>query len=130
MVTLTVNDEGFGVLDDNALKAFTHGQCHSLALAINKLTGWPIKGASYNKEADPADSPAHVLIYSPKLRAYVDIRGVRKTVGKKNYSEGLKIVNRNIAPEGVSRLRGYLQPNLEAAMPFAKSLLKQIGVEV
>lgn len=31
-----------GVLDDDARRTFTKGQCHAMAIALNLRTGWPI----------------------------------------------------------------------------------------
>lgn len=31
-----------GVLDGHALRAFTHGACGALAIALHDATGWPI----------------------------------------------------------------------------------------
>lgn len=35
-----------GIVDDEALRAFTTGQCHAFALAMHEATGWPIIAAA------------------------------------------------------------------------------------
>ena len=117
---LTIDDDGFGVLDSEAKRAFSKGQCHALAIAINKLTGWKIKGVGFSY--DTPDSPTHCCNYSPELKAYVDIDGLSKKapVGR--------VLNSNISPrEAMGSLRGYLDPDVETAMPFARSVLRKIN---
>jgi hypothetical protein len=125
---LTVDDDGYGVIDDVAVEAFRRGQCHALAIALHKLTGWTIKGLGRRDEQDAPDSPAHCVVYCPALRTYVDIGG-KVSRGYYNKNRGWKVLNRNVAPRQVRKFRLYLKPNVEAAIPFAKSILRDLGVE-
>ncbi len=119
--TLTVDNEGFGVIDEAATYVFSRGQCHALALAVHQLTGWPIKGVG--DYSDSPLSPGHCINYSPTHKVYMDIRGIRP----KPHST-YKVVNRRIHPKHIGNMAGYLEPNIEAAIPFAKTLLRQLKV--
>jgi hypothetical protein len=125
VVDLTIDDNGFGVLNDGALDAFTHGQCHALALVIHQLTGWIIKGASWDKGND--DSPNHCVAYWRERRAYVDIAGAQKRV--KIGRDKLHISHRRLSAIQVQRLRNYVKADLDAALPFAKTILRNLNVE-
>lgn len=57
-----------GSLDETAKYVFTHGQCHSLALALHEATGWDIVGVGYG------GTPDHVGVLSPRGRV-LDITG-------------------------------------------------------
>jgi hypothetical protein len=121
--TLTIDDKGFGVIDANAKKVFTQGQCHALAIALNQLAGWPIKGVGYPYE-EP-ESPSHCLNYSPKLKGYVDIEGLHKRVPQ--YGRNWRVLNRNISQDTAKKyLAGYMKPNVRAAIPFAKTILRDL----
>jgi hypothetical protein len=58
-----------GVIDDDAVRAFTQGQCHALALALHERTGWPIRQLE-NDEGEPF----HLYVETPDGRA-LDITG-------------------------------------------------------
>jgi hypothetical protein len=127
-VTLTIDDEGLGVIDSEAKRAFTRGQCHALAVAINKLTGWTIKGVGRDFCGDYSLSPCHCVVYASELKAYVDINGASKRVPRLNYHDTFRIVNRNISAKTIraEKLEGYIKPNVRAAMPFAKALVQMV----
>ena len=122
--TLTIDDSGIGIIDEAALRAFRRGQCHALALAIHELTGWPIKGIG-SPYADSADSPAHCVVWSPKLRRYIDIGGI---VDRSEYRHW-RVINRNVSKRRLNNFRYYLKPNVRASRPFAKAVLRQLGIE-
>jgi hypothetical protein len=123
--TLKVDDDGYGVLDKAASMAFRRGQCHALALAIHELTGWPIKGLG---DYDRPNSPAHCVVWCPKLRGYVDVRGrvSRKYFYRRN---GWKVINRRVRPVEIESFEDYLKPNMEAARAFAKTVLRNLKIE-
>lgn len=125
---LTIDDDGYGVIDGAAVEAFRSGQCHALAIALHKLTGWTIKGLGRRDEQDAPDSPAHCVVYYPALRSYVDIGG-KVSRGYYNKSRGWKVLNRDVGPQQARKFRLYLKPNVEAAIPFAKSILRDMGIE-
>lgn len=124
--TLTIDDQGFGVIDENAQRAFMKGQCHALAIALHRLVGGTIKGVG--DSWDPEDSPSHCVVYFPKLRRYVDINGASKRAPKLN-NQKTTICNRNI-DEGTAKngLDGYLKPNISAALPFARTIIRDLGL--
>lgn len=124
--TLIIDDQGLGVLDGDAHRVFESGQCHALALAIHELTGWPIKGLGHLDLGDYPDSPAHCVVWCPKLKAYVDIHG---KVGRGYYRKerGWVVINHSIPPEQVNNLREYLKPNMRVARPYAKAVLRDLG---
>ena len=122
-IALTI-EEGKGVIDYNARRAFHSGQCHALALAINKLTGWPIKGVG-DDDSDTADSPAHCLVYVPALRRYLDIDGLSTKPPR-----GWRVLNRRVTERAVNKFRYYLEPNVRAAKPFAKVLVQQVTEQI
>jgi hypothetical protein len=66
-----------GVLDEGARVTFTNGHCHSLALAIHRLTGWAICGADYATDDFEGYEhvPNHVFIQRPDGE-YLDVTGV------------------------------------------------------
>lgn len=53
-----------GVLDDEAQLVLTNGHCVAFALAINKLTGWPIY------EFNRSDGTYHVAVLPPPYADY------------------------------------------------------------
>lgn len=121
---LTIGDDGLGVIDYNATKVFTNGHCHSLALAIHKLTRWPIKGIGLEEEDDYPDSPGHCINYIPEQRKYIDIKGIRKTP-----HDRYKVLNSRVTVSAVANFRNYLESDIELAMPFAKALLKRNSIK-
>lgn len=48
-----------GLLDATAEYAFTHGQCHAMAVALNKLTGFEIVGLGGEISSN---GPAHFMV--------------------------------------------------------------------
>jgi hypothetical protein len=115
---LTV-DGGKGVIDDAARDAFTHGQCHSLAIALHDLTDWPIIGIG----GDP-DSPNHFVVYSPKIDDFIDIGG--PGAFSRDYGEHLSMLKEFTRDEAIHP-EYYLKANLKAAKPFAKTIYEQIS---
>jgi hypothetical protein len=125
--TLTIDDDGFGVINEEARLAFYRGQCHALALALNSLTGWQIKGVSRAWRSTD-DAPDHCVVWCLKLRAYVDIKGAHNRAPKLNDSCKSRVVNRRLSARKVPTLDGYLKPNVKAAMPFARTILRDLGL--
>ncbi len=71
-VELKWDNNGRGIIDDDAITAFEWGHCHSFAYEMNDLTGWPIIGIGEGF-FDP--SPAHFVVYNPLIDDFVDIQG-------------------------------------------------------
>lgn len=104
-----------GKIDNQAKIVFSNGQCHSLALAVNKLTGWPIFGIS-----DDEGDFIHIITSSPK--GYLDIGGLNAV---ERYGKRWHIAEvQELAISQVSKLHGYLRPQPTKAMSFAKTLLQ------
>jgi len=123
-IEVTIDDEGYGVLDYNARRAFCSGHCHSLAIALHQLAGLTIKGVGREDEGDGPDSPAHCVVWSPKLRKYVDITGAAKRP-----PNHWKVLNRNLSEDRARKyLKGYLRPNVQAALPFARTIIRDLGL--
>lgn len=132
--TIEIDADG-KVLNADALMAFTHGQCHSFALAVHKLTGWTLAAIAfddsyfgrediYSGERDA--EPAHILCLTPEGRLF-DIHGLDAA---DNLSRAEK--EYRVQPTDEVRIRSletYLIPNLEAALPFARTLLEAHGYE-
>jgi hypothetical protein len=122
-VAVTVDDDGFGVLDESAKRAFQSGHCHSLALAIHQITHWQIKGVGLESWGDTPDSPSHCVVWSPELKRYVDVTGANRRPDNK-----WRVLNKRISPVKAKFLGGYLNPNVKLAMPFARSVLRDLGL--
>lgn len=113
-----------GIVDRDAVTAFTQGQCHAFAWELHKLTQWPIVAAcdpSYDEDPNKFDvdsSPTHVLCQSPS-HGLVDIHGAEQRIPY--IYTVLPLDN----PENVFKYQGYHQPPaLEAAEPFAHTVLE------
>jgi len=111
-----------GVIDRQAIKAFTQGQCHALALAIHYETSWPIYGI-WSKYEGVYGSPSHCLVYCPKLEEFLDIQGAgcKDRLASMNW-ESAKM----FTPAEVKEFEEYLEPNIEAAKPFVKAVLSTL----
>jgi len=113
-----------GVIDVNAERVFKHGQCHSMALALHRETGWPM--VSFKDETDLHDSPGHCAVYCPQLDEYVDVEGVGAFT---RYAERCKMFARTakvVPVESVDKLKDYLPVRAEDARSFAQAVVKQV----
>lgn len=118
--TVVINDAG--IVDDNAIRAFTYGQCHALALAIRKLSGLPLVGIWRDYDRDK-DEPAHIAVLLPNGEL-LDIQGL---------DVESRWPVRKIKRVSESKVKGYeyyVEPNLKAAEPFAKTLIKKYSKEI
>jgi hypothetical protein len=125
--TLQVDDEEFGIIDRECVKAFTLGQCHAFAVAIHRLTGWTIKGI---KPYPDSRYLGHCVNYSPELKGYVDIRGLVKKVDRFNWGRQAYVAVSRLSESTIVNqgLDGYMEPDVENAMPFARTLLNKLGI--
>lgn len=114
-VPLEIDANGNGVIDANAEYAFSQGQCHALALAIQKQTGWKAYIAGQDWDAE-----MHVAVKTPDGR-YLDIRGLHE--GPSASWQATEI--RELRPDEDWKAIGYLPPNVKAAEPFARTLLAE-----
>jgi hypothetical protein len=113
-----------GTINKNAVRAYKNGQCHSLALAIHFLTGWPIYGIA-DESNSPAD-PGHVVVKNPKNGGFVDIEGYG-ALGRWRKKWGPVTIH-YLTTKQVETLDTYLKPQLKKALPFARKILTKIGI--
>lgn len=106
-----------GRVDDTAKDAFLRGQCHSFALAMHGLTGWPIFGVGYGAGHK---SPSHFLIYCPDTDDYLDIDGPEADVRYAYlFRQEVSVFN----AEETRNPPSYLPCFPEKALPFVRTVL-------
>lgn len=69
---LQLNEDGR--IGDNERKVFTSGQCHALALAVAKRTGWPFIAVDYEAQS----GAAHCGVRLPGTTKILDIKGLHE----------------------------------------------------
>ncbi len=119
-----------GVLDERAFAAFTEGQCHALALALNEQTGWTIVGVE-DEELDIM----HFCVRMPDGRLF-DVAGAFEPEEylRLEHVDGFcpdleYLVDQ--APEWVARLGedpDWRIPDVETARSFVAPLLERSDV--
>jgi hypothetical protein len=116
-----INTEG--IIDCDAEYAFTRGQCHALALALHRLTGWQLYGLYKPNERG---TPSHTVVRSPDGE-YIDINGNNALKDWREYYPAVK-------PKAVTEAQvlefendDYVKPDIKAAMPYAKALASKYG---
>jgi hypothetical protein len=117
------------LIDDNAVWAFTRGQCHAFALAVHKLTGFEVKGLWRESDVEglsvvDEQSPGHVVAKAPDGRL-LDITG-HPLKYMKTISFHVGAIT-TLDPKEVPHMIYYFKPNVTAAIPFARTLLEQEG---
>ncbi len=118
---ITIDAEG-KVVDENAIRAFTNGQCHAFALAVHMLTGWEMKGLS--RHGEDKNSPNHCVVVAPDGRL-LDIHGKKAAVNAQIMGwENQTPLTKTAIKRG---LRYYVKPDVKAALPFARTVLEQEG---
>ena len=110
-----------GVITDQAKHAFTHGHCHSLALALNKITGWPLIGL-FHPVDDEDGIPSHVGVQSPQ--GFLDIYGHSKIYWQKRHYHEEPLTIEEVM-EWTRRARCYLEPKIDTALPFAVEVIRR-----
>jgi hypothetical protein len=103
------------IIDDRAIRVFSSGHCHSLAVALHELTSWPLWGWKKVSRI----SPSHVLVMTPKKRL-LDIKGLRPVPKPTNSAELVPLTLSNI-----QRFPDYKPLNIENAKPFAHMILEK-----
>ena len=106
-----------GKLDRKAKVVFTRGHCHSLALAVHKLTGWQIYGL-----ADDEGDYIHIMVKTPK--GYLDVMGLEADRRWMNLWK-VEFTIKSIDPSMISHLDGFMRPQTKKANTFAVSLIKK-----
>jgi hypothetical protein len=124
-----INTEGR--IDNAAEYAFTRGQCHSLALALHRMTGWELYGlySEYDwtrKQAGRESTPSHVVVRSPEGK-YIDITGDDALEGWHQWWP-------DATPHSVTEAEvlgfsdiDYIKPDITAATPYALTLWVKYG---
>lgn len=113
-----------GNIDHNAIKAFTRGQCHALALALHKLSDLPLAGVYPRGGYYSGSTPVHVLVQLPN-GSYLDIQGPGAENRWEDWGDGdnqIKPVSKR-SVQGFHRI-DYVKHNVKAALPFAKRLIE------
>ena len=106
--------------DRRTKHTFSAGQCHSLAFALNKLTGWPLVLLSQDED-DPRQWE-HCVVQAPDGR-FVDIDGAWE-LGESSWDD-LSPIEIGTCPKDVLYyIRGSMdEVNVPKALPFAKAVL-------
>lgn len=116
-----------GVIDERAVRAFTRGQCHALALALHEKKGWDLYGlfSKYNFENFPIDiedgliTPSHVIVRSDKGE-YIDIMGIGADCRWSHRAELVPVQKGHVLQyEDID----YLEPEMEVANKFVEPVL-------
>lgn len=113
-----------GVIDDTAEHVFTHGHCHSLALALHEATGWDIIGSLSGWNGD--DTPDHVGVLVPGPTPEVlDIHGTWDADDWLAEYGGVEW--RRVDPEEAYGAfdRMYRKPDVEAARHWVYPVLEE-----
>jgi hypothetical protein len=119
--------------EEEIKRVFSYGNCHSLALAMHKLTGWPLMGV-YRKSDMYDGIPSHVVVKDP-LGRYVDVEGFRypSEFEQDWVATSLKLVNPWHIRAWIRRRNktgcGYRPTRVKDSIPFAEKVLKTGSVK-
>lgn len=125
-ISIGVDPLGDEILDEAVIDVFSRGHCHSLALAIQELTGCELVATH-----DGDDGWQHVAVEISD-GVFLDIKGTHCEDGllEDDYCEDatLEAIGREDVEDWVER--GEYRPlRIEDAMPFARALCALHGVE-
>jgi hypothetical protein len=117
-----------GRITKNVVLAFTNGNCHSLALAINELTGYPIYGLVTEFDRNYLDGyPGHFAVKTPA--GFLDIKGLNAVERRERRNGPITLVR--YSPNDIREMSkpdtgiGYIKLHPGLAKPFALNLLKK-----
>jgi len=122
----SINLDNRGRIGRNAKIAFSFGHCHSLACALHKLTKWPLYSFVSKELEDTKYSPGHIAVRMPN-KDYLDIEGPKALIRWKETHPDTKSYKIEY-DKVVKGLDCYMPIQIEKAMPFAKTLLKQYNI--
>ena len=105
--------------DQFVIEAFTTSQCHSLARAIHRLTGWQLCVMG-RVEGPVAEAGDHVVCRMPDGRL-VDIEGAWDQNDRWKHMRAVTPVS-----ESTVRRLGWDGQNIRAAMPFARQVVEKV----
>lgn len=121
-----INIDNSGRIGRNAKIAFMFGHCHSIALALHTLKGFDIYSFVSKSLDDFKYSPSHIAVRLPN-KDYLDIEGTKALARYRETYPDTKTYK--IPPEYIlDGLECFLPVQVEKAMPFAKTLLKQHNI--
>jgi hypothetical protein len=108
-------DDGKGIIDSDAIKAFSWGWCHSFAYAMHDVTGWPIIGLG-----GEVNSPGHFVVYDPEIDDFVDIQGRGALDRYEHLAYNMRVWDSQELPEF------YRPIDKKLAEPFVRSVLEKL----
>lgn len=124
-----------GVLDSDAEHVFTSGHCHSFAEALRRLTAcrlvFAFDGPDEGREEVGVQGHVFVRIAGRDLdaRGWVDERLEGPEPDRLFEAQWDRV--REIGPEGwLANSRGWLEPRVDDALPFAAALLQRLQVPI
>jgi len=106
------------------IQCFTQGQCHSLARAIHKLTGWQLAAMCHSESCGTATAD-HVVCIHPS-GDYVDIHGRWKPGTHFAFLKYVVPVSDDEVRQ-FKRRYNWDSQNVRNAMPFAREVLRKIA---
>ncbi|RSS87002.1 hypothetical protein EF903_17985 [Streptomyces sp. WAC05292] len=127
-----------GRLDDTAREAFTNGQCHALALALNEVTGWPTtalltsdcSGLDRMCAEDPDDDCpcriGHVVVTRPD-GAHVDITGAHAPGQVPDFPGATAVPMTEAHWSAIRSTPTWRDADMHAARTFVNPLLASLG---
>ena len=121
-VPVELNEDG--VIDEDVIKTFVCGHCHSFALTLHKKTGWPIVGFICEETNDTPNSPGHCAVYCPQLDDYIDVSGPGAFERYRDDNGDTEV--KFFAVEEIPQFDGYLPLRTEVAEPFAETVLHEL----
>ena len=106
-------------------QVFTAGNCHSFALAVSKLTGWPL--AAIFRREDTDEIASHVFCQKPDGN-YFDVNGTQSAEDIESQFRGeIKPINKwhlRAWNRAWNRTQcGYIPTRVKDAIPYAKRAL-------
>jgi hypothetical protein len=106
----------YGVLTPQVRWVLLNGHCHSFALALRRLTNWPLVGRCDGRAV------GHVFCARPNPLTLIDAAGTLV------YDEEIMQPIRGLDGYKFAGKR-WLKPEVDAVMPFAESRLKELQRE-
>ena len=114
-----------GILNKEVERAFTRGQCHAFALAMNEKTKWPIYGLFSEDELEEQETPGHVIVKSPW--GFVDIQGLGAEC-RWPERKPVRVTKKAVLTytDSETYRDTYLDPQVDVARDYAEPVLKLV----
>ncbi|WP_325705952.1 hypothetical protein [Amycolatopsis sp.] len=113
-----------GVIDDEARRAFTNGQCHALALALNEETGWPMVQVGVHGYGG---IPRHWMVETPN-GDLLDIKGLSTYEDVADRWAGDIVSGEPEDAWALYENGNYRRPEVETARTFVPAVLEYVFV--